>query len=242
MRSNREWMFWGKTDPLWAVNSVRGKKRGSPGAWCDGDFLGSGAAYFESVLPQWRGYGMGSGHCLEIGCGSGRITNQLLNVFKQVTALDVSPDQIESARRLLGAKADRAAFMLVDVPQVPLPDCSLDGMFSCEVFQHFDDFSGVESYLRAVFPKLKPGGTICFQIPVSGVHNISMPRYWLKRAVTAAERLAGRPAIMEYRLYPAPRIFQALGGAGYKDCEMRMFPVAFHEDGHAYFFARKAVR
>lgn len=239
MRSNREWVFWGKADPLWAVNSIRGKERGASSAWTEEDFLQSGTAYFDDVRRQWQNYGIGSTHCVEIGCGSGRITNQLLTVFDKVTALDVSPDQLETARRLLGSRAERVNFVLVETAQVPIEAGLIDGMFSCEVFQHFSDFSGIELYLRAVFLKLKPGGTICFQIPVSGLHGYGTFRYLVKRAAIAVKRVAHVRAIMDYHFYPAARIFKTLRSIGYKDCEMRMFPLADHEDGHAYFFARK---
>ncbi len=239
MRSNREWVFWGKADPLWAVNSVRGKERGASNPWTAEDFLESGAAYFDGVRSQWQNYGIGKAHCVEIGCGSGRITNQLLTVFDKVTAVDVSPDQLETARRLLGSKAERVNFVLVETPQVPIEGDLIDGMFSCEVFQHFSDFSGIELYLRAVFPKLKPGGTICFQIPVSGLHGYGTFQYFVKRAAIAVKRLAHFRAIMDYRFYPAPLIFKTLRNIGYRDCELRMFPLADHEGGHAYFFARK---
>jgi hypothetical protein len=103
MRSDKEWTYWGKTDPLWGVCSVPGKRKTDAHPWTAEEFLESGAIAFGEVLPMWRSYGMGREHCIEIGCSSGRITNQLLSVFERVTALDVSAERIENAKRLLGS-------------------------------------------------------------------------------------------------------------------------------------------
>lgn len=231
MRSNDEWIYWGKVDPLWAVCSIPGKRKGSAHPWTAEALLKNGAAYFEGVWRQWRSYGMGHEHCVEIGCGSGRITNQLLSAFNWVTALDVSPEQIENARRLIGEKAKRVNFVVVTAPHVPVPDESIDGMFSCEVFQHLSSFDGVAGYLKTTFVKLKPGGSICFQIPVIGLHSYSRIRHLCRRILTTTQRIVGGRSIMDYRFHRAPRILHTLKKIGYVDCELRMFSLADHEAG-----------
>src|SRR5712691_9314271 len=81
---------------------------------------------------------MGSERCVEIGCGTGRITRQLASCFRHVTALDVSPGQLETARRLLENVVHNVEFTLVSTPHLPVDDGMCDGVFSCEVFQHPD--------------------------------------------------------------------------------------------------------
>lgn len=60
-----------------------------------------GRRYFAAVWCQWQQFGVGSQHCAEIGCGAGRITNQLVRNFQSVTGVDVSPNQLARARELL---------------------------------------------------------------------------------------------------------------------------------------------
>ena len=239
MRSDREWIWWGQNDPLWAVNSLPGRQRGAPDAWSETEFLESGRRYFPKVAAQWRQYGMGDRHVCEIGCGAGRITKQLASVFTRVTAVDVSPDQIALARRLLGDDSHRVRFSKPE-PSAPIPPGQYDGMFSCEVFQHLSSFQGIADYCRAVFNQLVPGGTICFQLPVRGVQHVNPAEYWFLRMARVVKRAIGGHRMMEYRMYSVPRVFDMLASVGYVDCELRVFPAADHQDGHAYFFARKA--
>jgi SAM-dependent methyltransferase len=237
--TDKEWIFWGQHDPLWAVSSVAGRERGSARAWTAEEFLAEGATYFAPVRRQWEHYGMGSRHCLEIGAGSGRLTKQLLGMFQQVTAVDVSAAQLENARRLLGADADRVTFAVVDRPVFPVPDASADGLFTAEVFQHFASFAPIEAYLRDGFRALASGGTACFQLPVVGMHPVSRARYAMRAVRTTLERLLGRRKVMDYRFHVASRVLGALDRIGYVDCELRAFVVGAHGGQHAYFFARK---
>ena len=152
LQSNREWIFWGKHDPLYAVATFPGKQIGGQAPWTAEDLLEMGRMYFADVYRQWRQYGVGSEHCVEIGCGSGRITRQLCSHFRRVTGIDVSPEQLQVARQLLGETADNATFILVAEPVLPLPDLSCDAIFSCEVFQHFDDDRPLHAYLQGGVP------------------------------------------------------------------------------------------
>ena len=238
-KSNREWIHWGKSDPLWAVLSLPGRQAGGARAWTPEEFLAHGREYFSHVRSQWEHYGMGSAHCLEIGAGSGRLTKQLLSRFARVTAVDVSAAQLENAVRLLGDDAQRVTFAVVDEPQFPVSDGSADGLFSAEVFQHFSSFDPIEGYLRDGFRALSSGGTVCFQLPVTGMHQVSELSLQLRAARTTLERLVGRTHVMEYRMHSAERVLTMLSKIGYVDCELRAFAVGTEAGHHAYFFARK---
>jgi SAM-dependent methyltransferase len=239
LNTDREWIFWGEHDPLWAVSSVAGRQRGSARAWTAEEFLADGAAYFASVREQWTHYGMGSTHCLEIGAGSGRLTKQLLTTFRRVTAVDVSAAQLENARSLLGENATRVTFAVVSEPAFPVSDASADGLFTAEVFQHFASFAPIEAYLRDGFRALASGGTVCFQLPVVGMHSVSRVGFAIRAARTNLERLLGRRKVMDYRFHEASLVLATLERIGYVDCELRAFAVGAHEGRHAYFFARK---
>ncbi|MEO6525292.1 MAG: class I SAM-dependent methyltransferase [Gemmatimonadaceae bacterium] len=239
LKTNQEWIHWGKTDPLWAVSSMPGRQAGEARAWTDEEFLAEGQEYFAPVRAQWEHYGMGSAHCLEIGAGSGRLTKQLLARFDRVTAVDVSAAQLENAQRLLGDDAKRATFAVVDAPAFPVLDASADGLFTAEVFQHFNDFAPIEAYLSDGFRALCSGGTACFQLPVIGMHPVNHFRFRLRAIRTTIERFVGRNGVMEYRFHQAARVLTTLSRIGYADCQLRAFNVGAHGGHHAYFFARK---
>jgi SAM-dependent methyltransferase len=242
MRSNREWLYWGRHDPLWAVASLPGRERGAPRQWTADDFLAMGASDFADVARHWTHYGMGRQRCIEIGCGAGRMTKQLLGRFEHVLALDVSPDQVAQARTLLGADAARVEFTLVDSPAVPAAPGSCDAMFSSHVFQHLPGFAAVESYLRHTFAALTSGGTVCFHLPAPGAHRTaehSALWYAVRTGKIAVKRALGRHDVMEYHRYEPSRVLRVLEHIGYREPELRVFDMRSNGDAHSYYFARR---
>jgi ubiquinone/menaquinone biosynthesis C-methylase UbiE len=241
LSSNREWIYWGRTDPLFAVATLPGKAADGHAPWSDADFLEMGREYFADVWSQWAQYGAGSDRCVEIGCGSGRITAQLVQHFRQVSAVDVSPDQLRRAEQLLGAAADRVSFACVTTPELPLASGSCDGMFSCEVFQHFDSIEPVAAYLGECGRVIRPGGTICFQLPVRGLQRVTFTSSAVRAAVLRVLRRFGRRRMMMYRRYDAATVLRAVEHAGFSRVELRWFHVARERGYVAYFFATRTA-
>ena len=156
----------GKRDPLWAVMTDKGRQIDGDNPWTGDDFLAHGAKDLKDTLSQWDHYGRtGEGTCVEIGCGAGRMTTGLSRVFDRVFAIDVSPDQIATAKRFLGTDADQVEFSLVDRAEIRLQNDSCVGMFSSHVFQHLPSLLDIEAYLAETHRVLKQGGTICFHLP-----------------------------------------------------------------------------
>ena len=240
LRSNEEWIYWGRHDPLFAVSARPGKQLSGEHRWTAEEFLETGRRYFNDVYRQWKQYGSGSEHCVEIGCGSGRITAQLAEHFDRVTAVDVSSGQLETARRLLAAKAERIAFTLVSDPVLPLEANSCDGVFSCEVFQHFDHDHAVEAYICEAHRVLRSGGTICFQLPLRGVQPGKFLSSTARNSLLRLLRRLGRRRMMIYRRFDSGQVFQTLARAGFRDCELRVFHAAEQDGFHCYFFGRKS--
>src|SRR6266849_3636698 len=98
MRSNIEWRTWGKTDPLWGVAACEGKRRNGASPWTDPEFYELGAGDWKDYSRHWEQYGVDRRSCVEIGCGAGRMTQQLAGFFGSVHAFDVSPEMVEYAR------------------------------------------------------------------------------------------------------------------------------------------------
>lgn len=242
MKSDKEWKYWGSADPLFAVASWEGKQAGTPGAWTEEEFLSLGASDVADIAAHWRHYGLVDGCCVEIGCGAGRMTAALLSIFESVEALDISADQIATAKKLLRNSSARVRFHLVDEPSLPLPDASCDAMFSTHVFQHFSSFRAIVAYLQETRRVLRKGGTICFHLPVPGAHltaPTSSFRRFASRIKIVIKRLVGSRRIMEYHRYSAEKVLRTLAMLGLVDAELRIFPMQSNGDYHSFFFARK---
>ncbi len=242
MRTNAEWKYWGERDPLWSVATTAGKDRGGQTPWTAEEFLTMGAADFGDVLRHWQHYGLRPARCVEIGCGSGRMTKQLAVTFRSVLALDVSEHQIARAKELLGAGGGNVDFRLVDAPVIPAPSASCDAMFSCHVFQHLSGKEAVAAYLREAYRVLRSGGSACFHLPVPGAHITSRQAalwYWARNLYKRVKRALGIMSIAEYHRYHVRDVFTLLTAMGFRDLELRIFAMASNGDYHSYFFVRK---
>jgi trans-aconitate 2-methyltransferase len=93
---------------------------------------------------------------LDAGCGSGRVTELLLERGVTVVAVDADPSMVAKARERLG---DRAHIEHQDLLALEL-DAPVDAVFSCAVFHWIDDHERLFERLHAA---LRPGGRIVAQ-------------------------------------------------------------------------------
>lgn len=244
MRSTEEWKFWGQYDPMWAVATWKGRERDGTQPWTIEDFRSSGRSDCADIMRHWDHYGrQAGGVCIEIGCGSGRLTAALLDHFDRILAVDVSPDQVRLAHDVLGDAVSRVDFSIVESPRIEAEPASCSGMVSTHVFQHLSDYGGIETYLEQTYTALAPGASICFQTPVPGAEKGDIPsrRYRaFDRVRTSLSRALGRYRFMEYNRYPANRIVRTLTDIGYQDVEIRIFRITLTNFRQSFFFARKA--
>jgi SAM-dependent methyltransferase len=245
VRSSVEWKFWGRHDPMWAVATWKDRERTGPNPWTIDDFRASGKSDCADIMRHWDHYGrLKQGTCIEIGCGAGRLTSALLEHFDRILAIDISPDQVELARTVLGDAASRVDFRIVDAPAVEAAPGSCSGMISTHVFQHLSAYEGMETYLKKTFSALQPGASICFQTPVPGAQKGDIPSLQYRAfdyVRTHACRMVGRLRFMEYNRYPINRIVATLGSIGYVDVEVRIFRITATQFRQSFFFARKPV-
>ena len=243
MRSTAEWRFWGRYDPMWAVATWEGRQRDGVRPWTIEDFRAAGQSDCADIICQWNQYGrVEGGTCIEIGCGSGRLTSALLDHFDRVFAIDVSADQIELARRVLAESASRVSFSLVEDPVIDAPPDTCSAMISTFVFQHLSEYSGIVSYLRATHRALEPGASICFQLPAPGDYRGGIPSRAFRTFNSLRSRLSravGRRSFMEYNRYPVERILSSLKSIGFEDVEQRIVRLASTNRRQSFFFARK---
>ena len=98
---------------------------------------------------------------LDIGCGSGGITEFLANEFplEHITGFDIEEPVIEAARRRANAAGleGRVEFVRGQPGRLPFPDRSFDIVFSKDALIHVAD---KESIFRDLFRVLEPGGCL----------------------------------------------------------------------------------
>jgi trans-aconitate 2-methyltransferase len=128
-----------------------------------------GAAYQRLSDPQF-GWGLrvldsielrGDECALDLGCGPGRLTAELLSRLPQgrVIAVDASPSMIATARRELDRFGERLSFLQGDLLDLELFSLA-DLAFSTAVFHYVHDH---ERLFRVIHRALKPGGRLVAQ-------------------------------------------------------------------------------
>lgn len=127
------------------------------GAW-DAQVLDATLARIGRRADQFQ-------HCVDYGCGVGRVTLQMARRFPKVTGLDISAPHLH----LAGETFRRAGFEHVTLTQVmpdhlmPVESCDL--WYSRIVLQHCPP-PVTMNILRHAFRALNMGGVATFQLPV----------------------------------------------------------------------------
>ncbi len=121
---------------------------------------------------------------LDAGCGSGRVTQMLLERLPDghVVAVDQSVSMVEHAREALG---DRATVFQADLAELTL-DEPVDAVFSSAVFHWVPDHERLFARLHAV---LRPGGQLVAQC--GGEGNVA-------RFHAAAAEVSSQPPYAEH--------------------------------------------
>ena len=123
---------------------------------------------------------------LDVGCGTGDLTLELLSREARVTALDVSPGMVEVARKRAERFYPGAEFEGIAAPaeEAPLEPGSYDAIVGRYVLHHIDPATGGQSLASA----LHPSGRAVF-LETSGRNRALM---------LARRHLAGRAGIPRF--------------------------------------------
>ena len=127
---------------------------------------------------------------LEIGCGAGRVTRALGNLFGEVHAVDIAPHMVRLAKKATSHQPG------VHIYQNNGRDLSVlrlrrhqqfDFAFSFIVFQHIPSKEVIQSYVREVHRLLRPGALFKFQVQGDATLETTPDDTWLGAAYSDAQ-------------------------------------------------------
>jgi SAM-dependent methyltransferase len=151
--------------------------------WNSEDFYNSGRLnVFHEILIDLgnvcQGMNAKEMKVLEIGCGAGRMTRALAQVFGEVYAVDVSGEMIAKAREGLADLTNVHLFQNNGADLAVLGEVRIDFAFSYIVFQHIPCREVIYSYAREVYRLLRPGALFKFQVQGVQASKDSQPDTW----------------------------------------------------------------
>jgi SAM-dependent methyltransferase len=189
-KMQREWDERARENARFYVNTERQD-------WTDADFFRSGErTVSEEILTDMINICQGKDpkrmRVLEIGCGAGRVTRALAQIFGEVYGVDISGEMVRQARAALADAPNVHIFRNSGKDLDVLGSTRVDFAFSSIVFQHIPSREVIESYVRAVRRRLRRGGLFKFQLQ-GGEFDNPPDDTWL--GVTFSERQARDMAV-----------------------------------------------
>jgi trans-aconitate 2-methyltransferase len=170
---------------------------------------------------------------LDAGCGSGRVTEQLLERLPdgRVIALDASPSMIEASRQRLAPFGDRVTYDVADLGSpLPLAPASVDAILSTATLHWVRDHDRLFGHLAR---PLRPGGRLVAQC--GGAGNIGAV---LRALATVGDGWAG-----SWTFATPEETRTRLESAGFEaiDTWLHDEPVTFEDDGTFREYLRTVV-
>lgn len=166
-RVETNWEELGRNDPHWSVLTHDKYRTGQIGQ-NEADFFASGQHAVKTFRASANRCGVtleGYQNCFELGCGVGRVTRWLAQLFAHVVAADISAPHLALAQATL-AKYGHGNVELLTLKELgdldALPD--FDVFFSILVLQH-NPPPMIVHMLKSVLHKLRPSGIAYFQVP-----------------------------------------------------------------------------
>ena len=155
------------------------------------------------VLKKLQAAGLrGDEDILDAGCGSGRVTAELLKAFPKarVIALDASENMVQEARKTLAPFGDRVVVEKVDLLDLAIAE-AVDVVFSTAVFHWIKDH---DLLFANLFRALRPGGLLLAQC--GGGPNLAKLRERTDRVRARAEFAPFFDNWERVWEYPAPEL------------------------------------
>jgi 2-polyprenyl-3-methyl-5-hydroxy-6-metoxy-1,4-benzoquinol methylase len=138
---------------------------------------------------------------LELGCGTGYLTRELVCSGADIVAIDVSPELLEIAKA--NCSASNVQYQIQNAYALSYPEGAFDSVVGSSVLHHLE----VEKALRDIYRVLRPGGTIYFTEPNMLNPQIAIQKNipWIKR------RLGDSPDETAFFRWPLRRLLEKTG-------------------------------
>jgi SAM-dependent methyltransferase len=161
------WRSLGESKPYWSVLADE-KFRSDNIEKNQADFYEGGKAFKLILTRTAERCGIDLDRyesCFELGCGVGRLTVWISQMFEKVIAADISQSHLKIARQAL-KNFDRSNVQLIHLNSFArihtLPE--FDVFISVIVLQH-NPPPVIAMLLRSILERLRPGGIAFFQVP-----------------------------------------------------------------------------
>jgi SAM-dependent methyltransferase len=222
------------------------------------DFVTHAAPGAISIL---RSAGIQRGVVLDLGCGGGQLSARLHAAGYRPVGIDVSAAMIRLARK----RVSQSKFICASISTAELQPCD-SAVALGEVFNYLSSAGEIVRAFKKVFRSLRPGGVLVFDIkeplPGRGEKTRSVARWGNDWAVLAevvedprrsrltrkivAFRKSGKGYRRSYEvhqqiIFPAKRIKQLLGDAGFRVRVMRGYGTYLLSRDHRVMVATKPL-
>ena len=143
------------------------------------NWIGFGERLWAAAAPEWGNWGKPTAElqmlpddmtgltAIELGCGTGYVSGWMSKRGAQVTAIDVSPSQLDTARRLAQEHGADITFIEGNAEKTGLSDRGFD--FAISEYGA-SIWSPPGTWLREAWRLLRPGGRLVFL----GNHPLSL--------------------------------------------------------------------
>ena len=211
------WEKLGQSEPHWSVLTHE-KFRAVTIEENKDEFFKSGKFNLDIMRATTARYGIrieDYKDCFELGCGVGRVTIWLSDLFSHVIAADISASHIAIAKQTIteqGCENVRLLKLdkLTDLLNLP----EFDAFFSVIVLQH-NPPPIIAQILKIILGKLRPNGIGYFQVPTSTLGYKFISKEYLK---DLDERLHKN---MEMHALPQDVMFALIDECGCQLLEIR---------------------
>ncbi|MDO4711356.1 MAG: class I SAM-dependent methyltransferase [Peptostreptococcaceae bacterium] len=122
---------------------------------------------------QWAGFvmdlvkeqGDAPNNILELGCGTGNITKELLAMGYEVVGVDLSEEMLELAREKTQEFGEKIILIEQDITDMDFDIYEIDCIIACnDTFNYIIDIEALRSALEYLYPRMKKGGQLVFDI------------------------------------------------------------------------------
>lgn len=121
----------------------------------------------RNKIPYLLNFISKGGTALDLGCGTGSLSNIIARNFSKVIALDPDKKSLNKARELY--KIPNLEFKQAEAEAIPLADNSIDFLLCSEVLEHVDN---LEKSLREIKRVCKPNIKFFITVPsIDGIFN-----------------------------------------------------------------------